>query len=426
MLESVCESLLSVERPAAKASAASEPVAREPKIVGRPVWAEVRLGALEHNLRAIRAHLDSGAAGVLPPRKKSVKILAVVKGNAYGHGAVASAKALARAGADAFCVTCSAEGIELRESGIRAPILLLTGFWPGEEARIIEHRLTPAVTECSQLKLLERAAARAARKLRGPLEFHWKIDSGMNRLGSSPASIECFARALAGCRHLRLAGTFSHLASSEVFTTSETPDQTRVFLAAIARMREIGLDPGIVHMANSAAIVSRPETWADAVRPGAILYGYHQNYDPPERTRIAHEKIPLQPAMSFRARLISLREVAPGAGVGYNAKFHAARPSRIGILAAGYADGIPREMGNRGSVIVRGKLAPLVGSVSMDLAAADVTEIPEVRVGDVATIYGTDGSVTQRAFDIARQLGLVTAQVLVGLGWRVPRLYYSR
>jgi alanine racemase len=418
MLESVCEC-------PTESLGENEVVNREPKIEGRPVWAEVRLGALEHNLRAIRAHLDAGRAGQGKAAQR-VKILAVVKGNAYGHGAVATAKALARAGADSFCVTCSAEGIELRESGIKQPILLLTGFWPGEEKRIIENRLTPAVTDCSQLKLLERAASRAARKLRGPLDFHWKINSGMNRLGASPASVECFARALADCRHLRLAGTFTHFASSEVFTTTETPDQTRIFLDAVARMKELGLNPGIVHMANSAAIISRPETWAGAVRPGAILYGYHQNYDPSEQTAAANKKVLLDPAMSFRARIISVREVPAGAGVGYNAKFHAPCPSRIGILAAGYADGIPREMGNRGKVIVRGQFAPVIGTVSMDLTAVDLTGIPEAHLGDVATIYGTDGGTTQRAFDVARQMGMVTAQVLVGLGWRVPRIYQRR
>jgi alanine racemase len=418
MLESV------LEYPA-ESLGENEAVTRAPKIVGRPTWAEVRLGALENNLRAIRAHLDSGRATEGKSTKR-VKILAVVKGNAYGHGAVPTAKALARAAADGFCVTCSAEGIELRESGIKQPILLLTGFWPGEEKRIIEHRLTPAVTNCIQLQVLERAASRAGRKLRGPLEFHWKIDSGMNRLGASPSSVDCFARALADCPHLRLAGTFTHFASSEVFTTTETPDQTRVFLAAVARMRQLGLDPGIVHMANSAAIISRPETWADAVRPGAILYGYHQNYDPPERNAMANKKVALDPAMSFRTRIISVRDVPAGAGVGYNAKFHAPGPARVGILAAGYADGIPREMGNRGKVIVRGEFAPVIGSVSMDLTAVDLTAIPQAQLGDIATIYGTDGATTQRAFDVARQLGLITAQVLVGLGWRVPRIYDRR
>ena len=395
---------------------------RATKLEGRPVWAEIRLQALEHNLRAIRAHLDSGrpAGG---QSKKRIQILAVVKGNGYGHGGAAVAKIFARAGADGFCVTCTSEGIELREAGIRQPILVLTGFWPGEEKRFIEHRLMPAVTDCKQLRLLERAAARAAKKMRGPLDFHLKIDSGMNRLGASPASVECFARALADCPHLQLAGTFTHLASSEVMTTTETADQTRVFMGVIARMRELGLSPGLVHMANSAAIISSPETWADAVRPGAILYGYHQNYDPPSKTAEAAQKVRLEPALSFRTRIISLREVPAGAGIGYNAKFHATRPSKIGILAAGYADGIPRGMANQGKVIVRGQFAPVVGTVSMDLTAMDVTDIEGAELGDIVTIYGADGNASQYAFDVARQLGTVTANLLVSVGWRVPRIY---
>lgn len=395
---------------------------RAVKITGRPVWAEIRTPALEHNLRAVRAHLDAGSSAA-GQTKKRVKILAVVKGNGYGHGGVAAAKALARAGADGLCVTCSAEGIELREAGIRLPVLVLTGFWPGEEKRIIENRLTPAVSSCEQLRLLERAAKRASGKLRGPLEFHLKIDSGMNRLGISPASVDCFARVLAECPHLKLTGTFTHFASSEVMTTTETTDQAHVFLRAVARMREMGLSPGLVHMANSAAIISSPQTWADAVRPGAILYGYHQNYDPPAQTGEAARKVKLEPALSFRARIISLRDVPAGAGVGYNARFRTTRPSRIGVLAAGYADGIPRGMANQGKVIVRGQFAPVVGTISMDLCAVDVTDIEGARVGDIATIYGTDGGATQYAFDVAKQLGTVTAQVLVSLGWRVPRVY---
>jgi alanine racemase len=395
---------------------------RATKLEGRPVWAEIRLQALEHNLRAIRAHLDSvrPAGG---QSKKRIQILAVVKGNGYGHGGAAVAKIFARAGADGFCVTCTSEGIELREAGIRQPILVLTGFWPGEEKRFIEHRLMPAVADCKQLRLLERAAARAAKKMRGPLDFHLKIDSGMNRLGASPASVECIARALADCPHLRLAGTFTHLASSEVLTTTETADQTRVFMRVIARMRELGLSPGLVHMANSAAIISSPETWADAVRPGAILYGYHQNYDPPSKTAEAAQKVRLEPALSFRTRIISLREVPAGAGIGYNAKFHATRPSKIGILAAGYADGIPRGMANQGKVLVRGQFAPVVGTVSMDLTAVDVTDIEGAELGDIVTIYGADGNALQYAFDVARQLGTVTANLLVSVGWRVPRIY---
>jgi len=388
---------------------------------GRPVWAEIRLDILRKNLRAIARHLN-------PPGKrgrKRVKILAVVKGNGYGHGIAPVARAFAAAGADWFGVTCSSEGMELREAGIRQPILLLTGFWAGEEKRLVEYKLTPAVTRSDQLALLERAAARAlrGRNRAARFGFHLKIDSGMNRLGISPADVEPFARALVACPHLQLTGAFTHFASSEDFTSQQTERQASVFGQAIAKLRELGLDPGIVHMANSAGVVSRPETWADMVRPGAILYGYHQFYNPPERRTEAVAALPLEPALSLRARVVALRDVAPGEGVGYNARFVAERPARIAILAAGYADGLRRDLINRGRIILRGRLAPLVGTVSMDLAAADVTEIEEVSLGDVATIYGADGSVTQYVSDVARQLSTVSSDLLCAIGKRVPRFY---
>jgi alanine racemase len=346
-----------------------------------------------------------------------------VKANAYGHGAVPVAKALAKAGADWFGVTCTAEGAELREAGIRQPILLLTGFWPGEEQRLIEHHLTPAITQCEQLRYLERAAARAKRGKRGPLGFHLKIDTGMNRLGISAGDVDCFARALADCPHLRLEGTFTHFASSEVFTAEQTEHQEKLFSRALERLRALGVQPGIVHMANSAALAARPNTWGNMVRPGAVLYGYHQFYDPPERKAEIGAKLRLEPALTVRTRLISLRDVPEGQGVGYNARFVARRRSRVAVLAAGYADGLLRSLSNRGRVIVRGQFAPLVGAISMDLAMVDVTGIQAARVGDVATIYGVDGSAAQYASDIAHELGTVTSDVLCALGERVPRFY---
>jgi alanine racemase len=392
---------------------------------GRPVWVEVSLGALAHNLRAIRKHInpDSSRRGA-----GARKILAVVKGNAYGHGAVPVAKALAQAGADWFGVTCTAEGMELRDAGIRQPILLLTGFWPGEEKRLLECRLTPAITRCEQLRHLERAAARwrsrgSARERCKPVSFHLKIDTGMNRLGISPSEVDCFARQLAECPHLQLTGTFMHFASSEVFTTEQSADQWKAFTNALDRLRALGVSPGVIHTANSAAVVARPDTWADMVRPGAVLYGYHQFFDPPERKAEAEAKLPLRPALSFRTQLISLREVPARQGVGYNARFVTQRASRVGVLAAGYADGVVRTLGNRGRVIIRGRFVPLVGTISMDLAMVDVTDLDEVRVGDVATIYGADGPATQYASDVARELGTITSDLLCAIGRRVPRFY---
>ena len=386
---------------------------------GRPVWAEVKLGALAHNMRAIQRRLASGrkAAGAKAPVPK---ILAIVKANAYGHGSVPVARALGKAGADWFGVTCAAEGVELREGGIRKPILLLTGFWQGEEREIIQHSLTPAVTRSEQLWLLERAAAKMRR---GSVPFHLKIDTGMNRLGISPNDVEHFAKTLASCPRVRLQGIFTHFASSEEFTHNKTEEQRQIFEATLARLRELKIEAPLIHMANSAAVVSRPETWANMVRPGLVLYGHHQRYNPPDGDAAAAEVMPLRPALSVRARIISLRDLFSGQGVGYNSRWIASRPSRVAVIAMGYADGLPRALTNKGRVIVRGQFAPMVGTVSMDLSAVDVTGVPKVRLGDVVTIYGSDGHASQQVSDVAKVLGTVTSDLCCELGTRVPRIY---
>lgn len=389
--------------------------------VRRPVWAEISLSALAYNFNAIRKHVN-------PPeekRKTPRLILSIVKGNAYGHGGPQVARALELAGSDWFGVTCTDEGIAVRQGGVRKPILVLTGFVRGEESRLVDHGLTAVIHRCEQLAILERTAARLGVEKRA--SFHLKIDTGMNRLGIASTDVECFARQLGKCKHLQLTGIFSHFASSEVFTNTEGGQQTREqeerFYAALERLRALGIDPGVVHLANSAAIVTRPETWADMVRPGAILYGYHPGYDPMKKREEAEARLPLKPVMSLRSRIINLRSVRAGEGVGYNATFVAQRPSRIGVLAAGYGDGIHRSLGNRGSVLIRGKLAPIVGIVSMDVTMIDVTGVPDVEIGDIATIYGTDGTNVLPANRVARTIGTVTSDLLCMASQRVERLY---
>src|SRR5215472_8045912 len=395
---------------------------RPRKEVRRPVWAEISLGALKHNLEAIRKYVNPADEKRKTPRK----ILSIVKGNGYGHGGPQVAKALEKAGSEWFGATCTDEGIALREGGVRNPILILTGFVPGEESRLVKHDLTAAIHRCDQLPLLERAATRAGGRKRGT--FHLKIDTGMNRLGISPSDIDCFARQLAKCKHLQLTGIFSHFASSEVFTDTTVGKQTRgqeeCFYAALERLRALGVDPGLVHLANSAAIVSRPETWADMVRPGAILYGYHPGYEPAEKRAEIEKLLPLKPVMSLRTKIIHLRRVPAGAGVGYDATFVPQRPTLIDVLTGGYGDGIHRSLGNRGSVLVRGTLAPIVGIVSMDVTMIDVTDIEGVEVGDVTTIYGTDecGQVLL-ANGVARSIGTVTSDLLCAVSQRVGRIY---
>jgi alanine racemase len=402
-------------------------------IGGRPLWAEVSTSALAGNLGALRSYLDLNAT---EPRLKDevrcgkrVRILAVVKGNAYGHGGANAAKVFAKEGADWFGVTCSAEGVELREAGIRQPILVLTGFWDGEEDRLIEFNLTPAVTHCSQLVRLEKAARGAASKVRHRLGFHLKIDTGMNRLGIPIGSIDCVAQTLSNCPHLRLTGTFTHLAASEDFTSSQTEEQEAVFRAALGELRARGLSAGIVHMANSAAAIFRPHTWMDMIRPGTILYGYHPRYNPCSMKDQAG--LQLRPALTLRTRIISLRSVPAGSGVGYNARFRATRTTQVAVIAAGYADCLPYNFGNCGQVRVKGKIVRVIGAVSMDLAMLDVTEVDGVRIGDSVEIYGPRNCAVERecntfdASDVAARLGMRTSAMLCLISKRVPRIYVA-
>jgi len=390
---------------------------------GRPVWADVSLSALAHNLHAIRDFVNPKSENRSTPRK----VLCIVKGNGYGHGGPQVAKALERFGADWFGVTGATEGEQVRKAGVRRPILALTSFWPGEEAQLLANKISPAIIRCEQLVAFDSAASRkkVAKRSAG---FHLKIDSGMNRLGIAPTDIECFARQYEKSSRLKLEGVFTHFASSEVFDgpiATQNRRQEESFYKAVERLRALGIDPGVIHLANSAAIASRPETWADMVRPGAILYGYHPGYDPIERRVQAEKELPLRPVMSLRARIINIRNVPAGDGVGYGSKFLPTRASKIAVLAAGYGDGIHRSLGNKGSVLVRGVLAPIVGIVSMDVTMIDVTGVPDVALGDVATIYGTDGEHILPANLVARCIGTVTSDLLCAVSARVPRIYLA-
>ena len=390
------------------------------KFIGRPVWAEVSVSALADNYRSIRDYINPTSEKRITARK----VLSIVKGNGYGHGGAQVAKTLEKVGSDWLGVASAGEGIEIRKNGVCTPILVLGGFWRGEEKNFLEYDLTPAVHRCEQLATFEAAAARLRKK---HVPIHVKVDTGMNRLGIAPSDADCFARQLARCPHLELGGVFTHFASSEVLNDSPSGIQTRLqterFYTAVDRLRALKVDTGLLHLANSAAIAARPETWADMVRPGAILYGYHPGLDPVERRIEIESKLPLRPVMSLRARLIGLRTVAPGDSVGYNASWVAQRPSKTAVMSAGYGDGIHRSLGNRGSVYIRGHRAPMIGIISMDVTLLEVTDVPDVAMGDVATVYGTDGDNVYPANVIARSIGTVTSDLLCAVSQRVPRFY---
>jgi alanine racemase len=380
---------------------------RRSLILDGRTWAEVSLAALGNNFHAIQKHVGAG-----------VTICAVVKADGYGHGAVECARALESEGARWLGVTDAAEGLALRGAGVQARILLMTGIWKSEEDAIVAKNLTPTIWEPWHIELLESAA----RKRESILPVHLKIDTGMNRLGASQEALPHLCEVLSRCKHLSLEGVSTHFASAEVLDADDAVRQMKCFEEGLTVLQSYGLKPGLVHMGNSAAMTARPETWKTMVRPGIALYGYSLAF-----TRggepAAVEALPLRPVLSWKTRVLTVKEVAAGEAVGYMGTFVTKARSRIAVLPVGYADGYPRLLSNRARVIVGGEYAPVVGRVSMDLTIVDVSHIPGVAVGDEVVLIGKSNGKIVDAVDLARWCESVPYEILCGLSQRVPRVY---
>jgi alanine racemase len=379
-------------------------------------WAEVSLGALGENFHAIQKHVGAG-----------VTICAVVKADGYGHGAVECARALASEGAQWLGVTDAAEGLALRGAGVTARILLMTGIWKGEEDGIVAQNLTPTIWEPWHIELLERAARKRQSDLTSHrLPVHLKIDTGMNRLGASKEALPRLCEMLSACTHLTLEGVSTHFASAEVLDSEDAVRQMKRFEEGLRVLRNCGLRPPLVHMGNSAAMSARPETWKTMVRPGIALYGYSLAFTRGSQPA-AVAPLPLRPVLSWKTRVLTVKEVAAGQAVGYMGTFVTKARSRIAVLPVGYADGYPRLLSNRARVIVGGDYAPVVGRVSMDLTIVDVSHIRGVAVGDEVVLIGrANGEGIGKSVDaveLARWCESVPYEILCGLSQRVPRVY---
>ncbi|MGA9529673.1 MAG: alanine racemase [Terriglobales bacterium] len=370
-------------------------------------WAEVSLATLRENFRAVQQHVGLGVA-----------ICAVVKADGYGHGATECALALEAEGTPWLGVTDAAEGRALRSAGIWTRILLMTGIWKGEEDGIVSHNLTPTIWETWHIELLEKAA----KKQQVNLPVHLKVDTGMNRLGTTIAMLPRLCEKLALCEHLHLEGVSTHFASAEVLDAEDAPRQTKIFEEALAVLREHGLHPPLVHMGNSAAVSARPDTWRTMVRPGILLYGYSlPNMRGGEM--IIESSLPLSPVLTWKTRVLTVKDVAAGEAVGYMGTYITKERSRIAVLPVGYADGYPRLLSNRARIIVRGEYAPVVGRVSMDLTTVDVGHIPGVAVGDEVILIGANNEKSVDAVELARLGDTVPYEILCGISQRVPRVY---
>jgi alanine racemase len=373
--------------------------------VTSPTWAEVSLDALRRNFCAVRKHVG-----------EDVAICAVVKADAYGHGAVACASALEQEGAHWFGVTGTAEAMALRHAGIKARLLLMTGIWKGEEDEVVAHRLTPIVWEQWHVERLEGAAARK----QSVLPIHLKIDTGMTRLGASMETLPNVCAHIASSVHLKLEGVSTHFAS--VRDPEKTRKQVALFEEALTVLDANKLKPSLIHMANSAAILSRSETWKTMVRPGIALYGYSRSR-PAGDTQVTEAVNPLCPVLAWKTRVIAVKEVAAGQAVGYGGTFVTQQCSRIAVLPVGYADGFHRLLSNRGRVIVRGEYAPVAGRVSMDLTTVDVTGIPGVAGGDEVILLGESNGKSIDAGEHARICETIPYEILCSISKRVPRVY---
>jgi len=393
---------------------------------GRPTWAEIDLAALAENFSTLRSLLTiepqardrastkhratTGDCRVsIPPR-----IIPVIKADAYGHGAIQVAKALAGAGATAFAVALVEEGVQLRQAGIAEEIVVLQGAWPGQESESIVHGLTTAVHSPEGIRRLDRAARALARVA----PVHLKLDTGMARLGVSWEAMRTVVEPLLAAKHIRLQGTFSHLACSEEEDSTYTLEQIRRFEHALVSLRNAGLDPGEVHLANSAGLLYFNCLRGLSARPGIALYGY-----PPAPHR---SPVKLKEVLTLKTRIGRLHTIEPGSTIGYNQRFKASRVTRAATLPIGYADGYRHRLTGRGRVIIRDQWSEVLGSVAMDMIVVDVTEIPGAAEGDEVMLLGSSPRCQVTALDWAEVLGTISYEVLCSISPRVPRIYKSR
>jgi alanine racemase len=371
--------------------------------IERPTVAEIDLGALRHNYHALRTL--AGAA----------RIMAIVKADAYGHGAVTVARTLAEEGCDYFGVATIGEARELRSAGLRARLFLLGGFFAHQAAEIVALDLTPFVFDAALIAPMETAAKAAGRR---DFAIHLKVDTGATRLGVMPSELADVVHRLRQAPSLKLEGACTLLANAGDPASPITEAQLKVFDAALQALRASGFDPPIAHVSNSAALVLREDCRYNMVRPGLALYGL-----PP--VAAVREKIALVPVMTFKTRVMQTKRVPAGSGVSYGHTFITPRESLIGILPVGYADGYRRGLQHGGEVLVRGYRAPVVGAVCMDLTMVDLTDVPGAAVGDEVILWGRSGDETISVNDVARIAQTISYEMLCTVGRRVPRIARS-
>jgi len=370
---------------------------------GRPTICLVDHQALRWNLRQISEKVGAG-----------VKILCMVKANAYGHGAPEVSQTLASAGSDAFGVATLEEGVELRHAGIRAPILVLAGAYGDQLDEFFAHSLTPVVHDLARLKQLEQAV-----KQRGStLNVQLKIDTGMGRLGLVAEECDTWISEIKKLTALKIEGVFSHFSHAESVEGDYTRRQLEIFKRVVERLRAENIRPSLLHFANSAATITLAAAYFDMVRPGIMLYGVYPS--PAMKSQIG-----LKPVLAWKTHILQLKKVPADTSISYGQTFITKRESLIATLPIGYADGYPRLLSNRGEVLVGGQRAKVAGRVCMDLTMIDVTDIRNVKQGDEVVLLGRQNDAEISADQMAAWANTISYEILTSISARVPRIHYN-
>lgn len=365
----------------------------------RATRAIIDLGAISHNVAAIRKKIGSQRG-----------LMAVVKADGYGHGAVEVSRTALRNGADSLAVALPEEGQHLREAGIEAPILVLGLIQPEEAWKVVDSRLDQTVSSIALLEALDQEAGNASTQI----NVHVKVETGLGRIGVEPHEVVLFLRRARSYRNLKVAGLFSHFSAADERDKTFSQHQLQLFEQTIREIRHAGIELPQRHMANSAATLDLPESYYDLVRPGLIIYGLYPS------TEVSHS-IEVKPAMTLKTKVCYLKTVPQGTPISYGRTFVAKKQTRVATLPLGYGDGYKRALANKGEVLIKGRRAPVIGRICMDMCMIDVSDVPDVQAGDEAIVFGQEPT----ADELAAKIGTINYEVVTTVGKRVPRVYVN-
>ncbi|HLG29031.1 MAG TPA: alanine racemase [Candidatus Brocadiales bacterium] len=373
----------------------------------RPTWVEIDLDAIAHNVRAVCKKIG-----------EDIKILAVVKADAYGHGAIETSRVLLKNGVELLGVAIPEEGIELRQAGINASIIILGSLLPEQLDSVVAFSLTPTICD----RLIAKELSYRAQKLHRKLKIHIKVDTGMRRLGVWHEDAVNFVKEIKHLNNLEIEGIYTHLATSDEEDKGFAYEQIGLFINVLKQLDDQNIHIPLKHVANSGAILDMPASYFNMVRPGLVLYGLYPSNS-------VSRSIRLQPAMTFKTRIAYIKDVQKGVTIGYGRTYKTSKPSRVATLPVGYVDGYSRSFSNRGEVIVNGYRAPIIGRVCMDQCIIDVSAVPDVSIGNEVVLYGKSASGGTEEIPVetaANLIGAIPYEIVSTIGKRVPKVYVSK